>query len=68
MIEANVPWSIKELNITGSDVMQLLQIPPSPEVGHMLDMLWKECVACPQYNNPEKLKALIMAHKQDLLP
>jgi hypothetical protein len=68
MIESNVPWSVNELNITGSDVMRLLQIPPSPAVGNMLDILLKECVACPQYNNAVKLKELAAAHKQNLLP
>jgi tRNA nucleotidyltransferase (CCA-adding enzyme) len=68
MIESKVPWSVNELNITGSDVMRLLDIPPSPVVGNILDILLKECVACPHYNNAEKLKELTIAHKQNLLP
>lgn len=68
MIKERVPWSVQELNITGEDIMRLLDIPPSPAVGRALDMLWRECVARPEYNNPEKLKRLALAHKPDLLP
>ncbi|MGE5494934.1 MAG: CCA tRNA nucleotidyltransferase [Burkholderiales bacterium] len=67
MIETNVPWSVKELNISGGDIMELLNIPPSPAVGKILDMLWRECVARPEYNTPQKLKSLALKHS-DLLP
>jgi hypothetical protein len=62
-----VPWSVKELNISGGDIMELLKIPPSPAVGKILDMLWRECVARPEYNTPQKLKSLAQRHS-DLLP
>lgn len=68
MMEEHVPWSVKELNITGSDVMRLLDIPPSPAVGKILDILWRECVARPEYNNAKKLHSLALAHAGDLLP
>jgi hypothetical protein len=67
MIKTNVPWSVKELNISGGDIMELLKIPPSPVVGKILDMLWRECVARPEYNTSQKLKSLAQKHS-DLLP
>jgi len=59
----NVPWSIKELAVTGEDIMQILNIPPSPQVGRILEILHKECVAHPQSNKKETLKKLALAHR-----
>ena len=68
MIKTRVPWSVKELSISGDDIMKLLNIQPSPDVGKILDMLWRECVARPEYNNPTKLKSLALSRSGDLLP
>ncbi len=63
----SVPWSVKELKISGDDVMELLGISPSPAVGAVLAMLHRECVARPSSNNYESLKKLVIAHKSNLL-
>jgi tRNA nucleotidyltransferase (CCA-adding enzyme) len=63
----NVPWSVKELKINGEDVMKLLGIPPSPNVGAVLGRLHSECVAHPSSNNYETLKKLVLAHGSNLL-
>jgi tRNA nucleotidyltransferase (CCA-adding enzyme) len=68
MIDTGVPWSVRELNITGDDIMKLLNIPPSPAIGKMLETLWRECVARPEYNNAGKLGRLVKAHAKDVLP
>ncbi|MDD5016623.1 MAG: CCA tRNA nucleotidyltransferase [Eubacteriales bacterium] len=67
MIAQGVPWTIKDLAVTGSDIMSALDIAPSPKVGKILDMLFNECVAHPNINNFETLKkrAKTLAH---LLP
>lgn len=58
----NVPWSVKQLKITGDDIMRLLNIGPSPVVGIILELLHKECVVHPQSNNFEALKRLALSH------
>ncbi len=63
-----VPWSVKELKITGEDIMRLLNIPPSPRVGAILEALHKECVAHPQSNETHTLQKLALALSANLLP
>lgn len=63
----NVPWSVKELAITGDEVMSLLDTGPSPAIGKILELLFKECVAHPQSNNFETLKKLTVSHRNLLI-
>jgi tRNA nucleotidyltransferase/poly(A) polymerase len=37
-----IPFSIKDLKISGQDVMEILQIPPSPKVGEVLNIIFSE--------------------------
>ena len=55
MIEEDVPWSVKDLAITGHDVISALHIKPSQKVGDILGMLFKECVAHPKMNDYQTL-------------
>lgn len=52
-------FSIKELDISGYDVMQLLQIKPGPEVGQALNYLFKIVLDEPELNNKETLLELV---------
>jgi hypothetical protein len=67
MESENVPWSLKELAISGDEIMSLLGARPSPGIGKILGLLHKECVARPQNNNIETLKRLALAHRNLLM-
>ncbi len=67
MEEENVPWDVKELAITGDDIMKLLGAGPSPSIGRILELMHKECVAHPQSNNPETLKKIAASYKNILI-
>ncbi len=56
MIDEGVPWTVGELAVTGRDIEQWLSIPPSPQIGMILDALHKECVISPARNNRETLR------------
>lgn len=56
MMAENVPWTVGDLMVTGSDISQWLGIEPSPKVGAILKALHRECVASPSRNRPELLK------------
>lgn len=67
MDDQRVPWSVKELAVTGEDVMKFLGIQPSPAVGAVLEALHKHCVAHPAGNDYETLKKLTIANRNLLL-
>lgn len=56
MEQQQVPWSIKELNITGTEISQILGTGPSKTVGQILNILHKECVSSPANNKNNLLK------------
>ncbi len=56
---AHPAFGIKDLVITGGDVMELLHIPPGPLVGEILNYLFQEVLADPDLNQPQHLKELI---------
>jgi len=60
MISEHVPWRVQDLAVTGKDVAELLDIPPSPKIGLILKQLHKECVLSPGQNNKEWLKRRII--------
>ncbi len=70
ILSLNVPWNIQDLAITGNDIISELALPPSPRIGKILDMLFKECVAHPGMNNIAALKkrAQEAAKGSQLLP
>ena len=61
MIETHVPWSVRDLKISGDEIISLLNMKPSPEVGRILKSLFDECVANPKLNEPQILKQKVMA-------
>lgn len=55
MIEKRVPWSIADLEVNGNDIINALGIMPSKQIGDILKVLFKECVAHPGKNKKEIL-------------
>lgn len=49
------PFSISDLKITGTDVMEILQIKPSRKVGEVLNSLFQEVLEDSEKNNKEYL-------------
>jgi putative nucleotidyltransferase with HDIG domain len=49
------PFSISDLKVTGTDVMEILQIKPGPKVGEILNSLFKEILEDASKNNREYL-------------
>lgn len=61
------PVSVKMLSINGSDIMDLLKIPPSPKVGAILDVLLSEVIEDPRNNIKDDLSArAVELNKLDL--
>ena len=50
------PVSVKMLKINGNDLMTLLNIPPSPKIGAILDVLLSEVVEDPELNKQKYLE------------
>jgi len=48
--------SVKMLKINGEDIMKILEIPPGPKIGAILDVLLAEVIEDPQKNEKEYLK------------
>lgn len=67
MDETNMPWSISELKISGEDIMGILNIGPSPEVGKILNRLFMDCVIDPGFNDNSTLKERVIRLKNNLL-
>ena len=53
-----VPFTAAELNITGEDIMQALQLPPSERIGTLKEALLLHCARRPEDNNRGKLLML----------
>lgn len=53
------PFSIKDLKINGDDVMKILQIKPSRQVGEILGKIFKEVEEKPEINKREILLEII---------
>lgn len=56
MLDQNVPFSIKELKITGHEIAQILGTGPSVGVGKILRALHNECIIDPKKNDNKKLR------------
>lgn len=54
-----LPLSIKELAISGHDVMEILNIPPGPEVGKVMNYLFESVLDDPSLNDYDSLKSLV---------
>ena len=53
-----VPQSYDDLACTGKEIMEWLNIPPSPRVGQIKQKLYEHCVRYPKDNKKETLKKL----------
>ncbi|MDO8570459.1 MAG: CCA tRNA nucleotidyltransferase [Candidatus Daviesbacteria bacterium] len=53
------PFSISDLKVNGKDVMETLNIPPSPKVGEVLQKLFEEVLEDSSKNNKEYLLSRI---------
>ncbi len=55
-IERKPPFGLKDLALSGSDLMTLLGIPPGPVVGKVLEHLMEKVLDQPEDNTREKLE------------
>ena len=55
MIETKVPWTVKDLDVTGSELMDELNIDQSEEIGRILKELHSFCVLYPKTNKKSLL-------------
>lgn len=53
------PFSISDLKITGTEVMEILQIKPGPKVGEVLNALFQEVLEDSEKNNNQYLTELV---------
>ncbi|MCR5611218.1 MAG: CCA tRNA nucleotidyltransferase [Clostridiales bacterium] len=58
MVEKNTPFSEKELDVTGEEIMERLGIPPSPKIGEIKKALLAHTAVRPQDNTKEKLLSI----------
>lgn len=63
MIGMNVPWSVKDLNITGQDIIETTGKEPSEEIGSILGELFKYCIIYPSANKKEILIKRVIKYK-----
>jgi poly(A) polymerase/tRNA nucleotidyltransferase (CCA-adding enzyme) len=56
----NDPVSVKMLKVNGEDVMRLLNIPPGPTIGAILDVLLSDVVEEPELNVKEILEKRVL--------
>lgn len=59
MVKSKAPMSIKQLAITGADIMAELKIPPSARVGRILNELLARAIRKPEINTKKRLLAEI---------
>ncbi len=64
VLEEENAFTIKHLKVDGNDVMRLRNIPPSPEVGKILDYLLEKVLDDASLNNKEKLEEMIKVYKE----
>jgi len=58
------PVSVDKLEISGHDVMEILQIAPGPKVGQVLTILLNRILDNPEKNQPEVLKKMVQDLKK----
>lgn len=66
-IEKKPPFGLKDLALSGSDLMEMLDIPPGPVVGKILDHLLERVLDVPEDNTPAKLKVFAREYYRNLL-
>jgi len=55
ILASNAPLSIKELAIRGSDIINILNIPPGPQIGYLLNALLEHVQNIPEDNSQNRL-------------
>ena len=60
--------SVKQLAISGKEVMKILGIKPGPKVGKILNELLEKVLDDPQLNEPDKLQKIVQTYKEPTLP
>jgi tRNA nucleotidyltransferase (CCA-adding enzyme) len=60
-------FSLHDLKVRGTDIMDTLGIPQGPAVGRALDWLFEQVLEDPALNERERLLALVREHRDDLL-
>ncbi len=56
-------FSVKDLRISGRDIMEILGVEPGPVVGDVLHRLLEEVIKSPEKNNTADLRALVREMK-----
>ncbi len=57
----NQAFTIADLKISGKDIMELINIEPSPKIGEVLNSLFEKILNEPELNNKESLKKLVIS-------
>ena len=61
--DKNQAFTINDLEISGRDIIKILNINQGPKVGHILDYLFEKILADPELNNKSALKKLTLEYK-----
>lgn len=59
------PFAIKDLKVSGADVMEILNIPPGPKVGIILNLLFKKVEEKEIENDREQLLQEVKSHIEE---
>jgi len=62
--DKNRAFTINDLEISGRDIIKILNINQSPKVGQVLDYLFEKILEDPELNNKSALKKLTLEYKQ----
>lgn len=61
--DKNQAFTINDLEISGRDIIKILNINQGPKVGYILDYLFEKILANPELNNKSALKKLTLEYK-----
>jgi hypothetical protein len=62
VVTAETPLSLKELAVSGGDLMRALALPPGPKLGELLEALLQAVLDDPSQNRAEPLLELASAY------
>ncbi len=57
-IDSKAPFSLKDIALNGTDLMEMFELKPGKEVGDILDYLMEQVLDNPKINEKEKLEEL----------
>ena len=61
--DKNQTFTINDLEISGNDIIKILNIHPGPKIGQILDYLFERVLDEPRLNNKAALEKLILEYK-----